>query len=64
MNDIYILEDVLYDLECHDYEQAMIDISDLEGGVYDQIKSLIVAEEYADANNLIIETINSLDECV
>lgn len=65
MNDVCILDDVIDDLEHQDYEQAMADISELEGGVYDQIKTLISFQEYERARRLavstLINTINELD---
>ena len=63
MNDICILDDVVNDLEHQDYEQAMIDIAELEGGVYDQIKTLISFQEYERARRLAIKVIiNTLNE--
>jgi hypothetical protein len=53
MREMYILLDVLEDLDRRDYEYALMEISELEGGVYDHIKTLIAAKEYAEAKELI-----------
>jgi hypothetical protein len=56
MQEYIILENVLEDLENNDLEFAIIEISEIEGGIYDNIKTLISFGEYEKAKKLIIKT--------
>ena len=62
MEELYILDEVLESLKMRDYEGAMIELQDYEGGIYDQIRSAIGAEEYNQAMALCEQGINDFYE--
>lgn len=57
--EIDVLMDVLDDLRRKDYEYAMTELSDHEGGIFDQLKSLISARMYRDAIRIIHEKVDA-----
>ena len=60
MDELYVLDEVLESLKMHDYDGAMIELQDYEGGIYDRIRSDIGAKQYIQAEELCIQGINEI----
>ena len=58
MDELYVLDEVLESLKMHDYDGAMVELQDYEGGIYDRIRSAIGAKEYIQAMELCEQGIN------
>lgn len=59
LNDLHVLTEVLDDLNRQDYEQALMEISEIDG--YNNIEALIAFGEYDEARNQINRAIDAIE---
>ena len=59
LNDLHVLTEVLDDLDRQDYEQALMEISEIDG--YNNIEALIAFGEYDEARNQINRAIDAIE---
>ena len=59
LNDLHVLTEVLDDLDRQDYEQALMEISEIDG--YNTREALIAFGEYDEARNQINRAIDAIE---